>query len=205
MPWTRWTRWTGVAAVVVLWSTQTALVVAGGFDLVGDRPLSDLALGADGRFVFGAGLVVAAVLFVTFLTWLRRRYPVGLACSAAMVVGMAGQLVAGVVPIGGAGTSNRVHVTAALILGASIPVLLWRFAADQPAGAWRRRCYGLFWLEAAACVAGIALSQQHVAPLAEILPAMAFHLWVGVVTFGPRGGRSRQRVSAAPGTTIPAS
>lgn len=176
-----WTRWTGIAAVAVLWSTQAALVVAGRFDLLGTRPLSDLALGGTG-FVFGAGLVVAAVLFVMFLTWLRSRHRVGLACSASMVVGMAGQLVAGVVPIGGAGTSNRVHVTAALILGASIPVLMWRFAADQPRGAWRRRCYGLFWLEAAACVAGVTLSRNQVAPLAEILPALAFHAWVGVLT-----------------------
>jgi hypothetical membrane protein len=186
-----WTRWTGLAAVAVLWSTQAALVVAGEFDLIGERPLSDLALQPGNGFVFGTGLVVAAVLFVTFLTWLRGRYRVGLACSLAMVVGMTGQLVAGVVPIGGAGTSNRVHVTAALILGASIPVLMWRFAAAQPRGAWRRRSYGLFWLEAAACAAGVTLSQNHVAPLAEILPALAFHAWVGVLTFGSPNRPSR--------------
>ena len=181
-----WTRWTGIVAVAVLWSTQSVLVVTGGFDLLGERPLSDLALRADGGFVFGWGLVVAAILFVTFLTWLRRAYPAGVAFSVAMLVGMAGQFIAGVVPIGGEGTAGRVHVTAALVLGASIPVLMWRFAADQPPGAWRRRCYALFWLELAACVVGVALSRNRMAPLAEILPAMAFHLWVAVVTASRR-------------------
>jgi hypothetical protein len=180
-------RWAGVAAVAVLWTTQAVLVGVVGFDLLGERPLSDLALHEDVGFVFGVGLGVAAVLFVVFLAHLRRRYPVGTASSLAMVVAMAGQFVAGVVPIGGAGIGNRVHVIAALILGASIPVLMWRFAADQRPGAWRRRCYGLFWLEAAACGVGITLSQNQVAPLAEILPALAFHAWVGMVTFGPGG------------------
>lgn len=184
------TRWTGVAAVAVLWSTQALLVAATRFDLLGERPLSYLALEDDVGVLFGAGLTVAAVLFVVFLGHLRHRYPVGVAFSAAMLVAMAGQFVAGVVPIGGDGTAGRVHVIAALILGASIPVLMWRFAADQPPGAWRRRGYALFWFEAAACAVGITLSQNHVAPLAEILPALAFHAWVAVVTFGPSEGAS---------------
>lgn len=172
----------------MLWSTQAFLVAAAGFDLIGERPLSYLALEAGTGFVFGVGLTVAAVLFVVFLGYLRWRYPVGATFSAAMLVGMAGQFVAGVVPIGGDGTTGRIHVVAGLILGASLPVLMWRFAADQPPGSWRRRCYALFWLEAAACAAGITLSQNQVAPLAEILPALAFHSWVAVVTFGPPEG-----------------
>ena len=99
-----------------------------------------------------------------------------------MLVGMVGQLIAGIVPLGDGGPGTRIHVTSALILGASIPVLMWRFAADQPVGPWRHRCYQLFWLEAAACAAGVALSRRHVAAVAEVLPAMAFHLWVLVVT-----------------------
>lgn len=182
------TRWTGIAAVAALWSTQAALVVGLGFDLLGDRPLSYLALEADIGFLFGLGLTVSAVLFVTFQRHLRDRYRLGPAFSVTMLVGMAGQLIAGVVPVGGTDTAGRVHVAAALTLGASIPVLMWRFAADQPTGAWRRRCYGLLWLEVAACATGIALSRNHVAPLAEILPALAFHTWVAAVTFGP--GRS---------------
>lgn len=186
------TRWTGIAAVATLWSTQVVLIVALGFDLVGDRPLSYLALEADLGFLFGVGLMVSAALFVTFGRYLRDRYLLGVAFSIAMLVGMAGQFVAGVVPIGGAGTASRFHVAAALTLGASIPVVMWRFAADQPPGAWRRWCYALFWLEVAACATGITLSRNQVAPLAEILPALAFHAWVAIVTIGPgRSGRRR--------------
>ena len=179
------TRWTGVAAVAALWSTQVVLIVVVGFDLIGERPLSYLALEEDIGFLFSVGLVVSAVLFIAFQDHLRHRYRLGLAFSMAMVVGMVGQFIAGVVPIGCTGPASRVHVTAALTLGASIPVLMWRFAADQPPGTWRRQCYGLFWLEAAACAAGIALSQNQIAPVAEILPALAFHGWVGAVTVGP--------------------
>lgn len=162
-----------------------------GFDLFGDRPLSYLANEADPGFLFGVALMSSAVLFVAFGSYLRHRYLLGVAFSMAMLVGMAGQFIAGVVPIGGTGTASRVHVAAALTLGASIPVLMWRFAADQPPGAWRRRCYGLFWLEAAACAMGIALSRIQVAPLAEILPALAFHAWVAFVTIGPDDGGQR--------------
>ena len=36
----------------------------------------------------------------------------------------------------------------------------------------------VFWLEAAACVVGVVLSQSMRAPIAEALPAGAFHLWI---------------------------
>lgn len=194
------TKWAGIAAVAVLWSTQAVLIVALDFDLVGDRPLSYLALEGDIRFLFGLGLMVSAVLFVTFLNYLRCQYLLGVVFSVTMLVGMGGQFVAGVVPIGGTGTASRVHVTAALILGASIPILMWRFAADQPPGVWRRWCYGLFWLEAGACVTGVTLSRNQVAPLAEILPALAFHAWVAVVTFGR--GRGLRVMSANEGKVL---
>lgn len=192
--------------MAALWSTQMVLIVAVGFDLLGERPLSYLALEADIGFLFGVGLTVSAVLFVIFQSHLRHRYRLGAAFSVAMLVGMAGQFIAGVVPIGGTGTAGRVHVAAALVLGGSIPVLMWRFAADQPSGGWRRWCYGLFWLEVAACAAGVTLSRNQVAPLAEILPALVFHAWVATVTFGPRhddAGERDEQLVAARGCTGP--
>ena len=176
--------------MAALWSTQAVVILAADFDVMGRRPLSYLATTSEIGFLFGVGLVVSAVLFVAFQWHLLHRYRLGVTFAMTMLVGMASQLIAGVVPIGGAGAASRVHVAAALTLGASIPLLMWRFAADQPAGAWRRRCYGLFWLEVAACAAGITLSQHHVAPLAEILPALTFHAWVLMATFGPTASRS---------------
>jgi hypothetical protein len=105
---------------------------------------------------------------------------VGGGFSAVMLTGLAGQLVAAFVPIGGNSAAHQVHTTSALILGASLPLLMWRFAAGQGGGPWRRLAYRLFWAEAAACVVG--LSGLVAAPVAEILPGAVFHLWVLIVT-----------------------
>lgn len=187
-------RWTGIAAVATLWSTQLVLISTAEFDVVGDRALSYLALEPDIGYLFGIGLMVSAVLFATFQRYLRHQYRLGATFSSIMFVGMSGQFIAGVVPIGGTDTGSRVHVAAALVLGASIPLLMWRFAADQPPGDWRRWCYRLLWLDVAACATGVALSHIQVAPLAEIVPALAFHAWVAMVTLGSgvspaQGGR----------------
>ncbi len=178
-------RYSGVAAVVVLWTTMSVGSVRARFDLLGTRPLSYLAEDPGAALLFGAGLVVAAILLVGFHRYVRERYPVTPAFSWLMLGGLAGQLVAGIVPIGGDGISHFVHTTSALILGASLPVFMWRFAASQPAGAWRWVSYALFWGEAAACAIGLFLSNRGVAPLAEIVPAALFHLWIVTLTMRP--------------------
>ena len=182
---TRALRYTGVAAVVTLWTTFTAATMAASFDLLGDEPLSYLGTRPPSRLLFTAGMALGAVLFVAFHAHVRRTYPTSPAFSVALLVGMAGQLVAAFVPIGGDPTAHRVHTTFALILGASLPLFMWRFAAAQARGPGRRLAYALFWAEAAACVAGLTLSAAHVAPLAEILPAAVFHAWVLVLTAQP--------------------
>lgn len=77
--------------------------------------------------------------------------------------------------------------TSALVLGASLPLLMWRFAAAQPSGRWRRLAYQIFFAEALACAVGLYLSGRGIAPVAEILPAAIFHIWVVVVTFAGTG------------------
>ncbi len=179
-------RDTGPAAVLILWTTLAAGSLMAGFDLFGDRPLSYLGTERPSALLFSGGLAAAALLLVGFHQYVRDRFPVPSTFSLAMLVGMAGQLVAAVVPIGGDGLAHRVHTTSALVLGASLPVLMWRFAAGQPRGPWRRLGYGFFWAEGVACAVGLWLSARSVAPLAEILPAAVFHAWVLVVAFGPR-------------------
>jgi Protein of unknown function (DUF998) len=176
-------RETGLAAVVVLWTTLAAGSLLAGFDLLGERPLSHLGTEGASALLFSAGLAMAAVLLVGFHNYVRERFPVSPTFSVAMLVGMAGQLVAAVVPIGGDGLAHRVHTTSALVLGASLPVLMWRFAAAQPHGPWRRLTYGFFWAEAVACAVGLWLSAQSIAPVAEILPAAVFHSWIVALTF----------------------
>ncbi|HEV2071494.1 MAG TPA: DUF998 domain-containing protein [Acidimicrobiales bacterium] len=179
---TRLFRYAGLAAVTVLWTTLGAGTLLTGFDLLGERPLSYLGTEQPSALLFSGGLLAGALALVAFHRHLRARYPVTRLFSAAMLVGLAGQVVAALVPIGGNGVAHQVHTRAALVLGASLPLLMWRFAASQPAGAWRRRCYGLFWAEVAAVGVGLHLSARMVAPVAEILPAAVFHLWILAVT-----------------------
>ncbi|HEX2193143.1 MAG TPA: hypothetical protein VHH09_08105 [Acidimicrobiales bacterium] len=178
-------RPTGVAAVVVLWTSLGVGSVLADFDLLGERPLSHLGAGGPAVVLFSGGLALAAVLLVGFHQYVRHSFPVSATFSVAMLLGMAAQLVAAVFPIGGNGPAHRVHTTSALLLGASLPVLMWRFAATQPPGPWRRRSYGLFWAEAAACAVGLWLSARGIAPLAEIVPAVFFHSWILAVTLAP--------------------
>jgi len=185
-------RYSGVVAVATVWSTFSAAALVSGFDLTGPDPLSYLGTRRPSAALFTVGMAVTAVLLAAFHRWVRDSFPVSTGFSVAMLVGLAGQMVSAFVPIGGDPTIHRIHTTSALILGVSLPLLMWRFAASQPPGAWRRLAYRLFWAEVAACAVGLYLSARGVAPVAEILPAAAFHAWVLTLTFatGSRSGRS---------------
>jgi hypothetical protein len=172
-----------VAAVATVWTTFLTASAVSGFDLLGPDPLSYMGSDPQAVTLFTIGMAVPAILLTVFHFDVRRRYPVGAGFSIAMLGGLAGQMVAAFVPIGGDPTAHRIHTTFALALGISLPLLMWRFAAGQEPGSWRRLAYRLFWVEVAACVAGLYLSARSVAPVAEILPGIAFHTWVFVVTF----------------------
>lgn len=188
-------RYAGAAGVATIWSTLSAASAVADFDLLGPRPLSDLgANGGAAAVLFSAGLAVSALLFAAFHRWVRAHFRVSALFSAAMLGGLAAQLVAAGVPVGNGATAHRIHTGFALILAASLPLLIWRFAASQPAGPWRRQSYRLTGAEVAACGAGLWLSASGVAPLAEALPAAAFHAWVLTLTFAPA-----ERVTAEAG------
>lgn len=176
-------QYTGVGAVATIWTTLAAAAALTGFNLVGEHPISYLGTEAGSAGLFTIGLLVSAVLLMAFHRHVRSRYPVGRGFSLVMLAGLAGQVVAAFVPIGGDPGTHRIHTTSALVLGISLPLLMWRFAAGQAPGPWRRLTYGLFFAEAAACAVGVYLSGRMVAPVAEILPATVFHIWVLVVTF----------------------
>jgi hypothetical protein len=179
-------RRAGVAGVVTIWTALLAGTVLAGFDLLGRRPLSYLGTLPRSAGLFTAGLALSAVLFVAFHGYVRRVYPVSSGFSTAMLVGMAGQVVAAFVPIGGDPAAHRIHTTSALVLAASLPLFMWRFAAAQPPGRWRRSAFVFVWAEVAACAAGLVLSAAGLAPVAEIVPAAAFHAWIMAVTLHPR-------------------
>lgn len=192
--------------MAVIWTTLLSATALIGFDLLGEEPLSYLGTRPPSAGLFTLGLAVSAVLLSVFHHYVQGRFAVSSGFSAAMLTGLAGQVVAAFVPIGGDRAAHQVHTFSALVLGASLPVLMWRFAAGQPAGPWRQGSYALFWAEVAACAGGLWLSAQHVAPLAQILPGTVFHLWVVTVTLRPQPGWSsegdRRPVAAVPATTF---
>ncbi|HVF14526.1 MAG TPA: hypothetical protein VM942_08000 [Acidimicrobiales bacterium] len=176
-------RYSGVAAVATIWTTLLVASASTDFDLLGPDPISYLGTSGGAAALFTVGLATTAVLLTAFHGYVRSRYPVARGFSLVMLAGLAGQMVAAFVPIGGDPGAHRIHTACALVLGASLPLLMWRFAAGQPPGTWRRLAYCLFWIEALAGAVGLYLSTRSIAPLAEILPAAAFHAWVFVVTF----------------------
>ena len=184
-----------MAAVVTLWTSLVAATVLADFDLVGEDPISYLGARSPSAALFTVGLAVSAVLLAAFHGYLREWYRLPAGFSIAMLIGLAGQMVAAFVPIGGDPGAHRIHTTSALVLGASLPVLMWRFAAAQPEGRVRTLAYAFFWAEAVACLAGLYLSARGVAPVAEILPAAVFHAWIVAIT--AQGWRSARPLGCA--------
>lgn len=181
----------GPAAVAVLWVSIGTGMIWTGLGFSDPDPLSYLGTDGRSRWLFQAGLLVAAVLLAAFAGLVHESYSTARCFRLAFLIGLGGQVVAAVVPLSGPGSWPAVHTIGGLVLGISLPILMGCFAAGQPAGSWRRLSWAMFWLEAAACVAGIALSRSMRAPIAEAVPAAAFHLWILAV--GLHAWRSDRR------------
>jgi hypothetical protein len=193
---TAWLRYAGLAAIVTLWTSLGVGMSRTGLRLSDPEPLSYLGTDPRARFLFRGGLLLGALLLAGFSWFVHQRFTPPWTFLVASLVGLGGQVVAAMVPLSGPGSRPGVHTTAGLILGLSLPVLMWRFAAGQAPGRWRRQSYALFWLEVTACAVGVGLSRSMRAPVAEAVPAGAFHLWIMVVTFH---SRRPPPVGAAPG------
>lgn len=168
----------GPAAVAVLWVSIGLGMTRTGLGFFDPDPLSYLGTDLRSRWLFQAGLLVAAVLLAAFAEFVHESHSTPRCFRLAFLIGLGGQVVAAMVPLSGPGSWPAVHTIGGLVLGISLPILMGCFAAGQPVGSWRRLSWAMFWLEVAACVAGVALSQAMRAPIAEALPAAAFHLWI---------------------------
>ncbi|MGI9022615.1 MAG: DUF998 domain-containing protein [Acidimicrobiales bacterium] len=175
-------RYAGVAAVGTLWTCVGAGMYLAGLGFLDERPVSYLGTDPRTTLLFRGGLVVAALLVAGFAFYIRDRFRAPDSFLAATLIGLVGQIVAALVPLEGHGIGRDVHVVGGIVLGLSLPVLMWRFAAGPEPGRRRVASYALCWLEVAACVVGIGLSMSGKAPIAEIVPALGFHLWIVVVT-----------------------
>jgi hypothetical protein len=171
-----------VAAVVVLWASIALGMARTGLGFFEDRPLSYLGTDAKTSLLFTAAMVVSAFLFAGFYLFVYDRYAASRSFLVVGFAGLLGQVVAGLVPLSGPGASHAVHVTGGIVVGLSLPLLMWRFAASQPRSSWRRKNYAFVWFEVAACIIGVLLSRSMRAAIAEIIPGAGYHLWILVVT-----------------------
>jgi len=175
----------------VLWTTLPVGMVRAGLGVGDDRPISYLGTDPRGIVLFRLGLLVAALGFSifaveVFAVEVGRRLAQPASFLVVFLGGQACQVVVALVSIAGRGTTHTVHTAAGILLGLSLPLLIWRYAAAQPPGRWRELTYGLMALEVGGCVLGVALSVAGRAVVAEVAPAIVFHLWVVVVTLlGP--------------------
>ncbi|MEO5679313.1 MAG: DUF998 domain-containing protein [Acidimicrobiales bacterium] len=187
-----------MAAVAVLWATVGTGMARTGLGLIDDRPVSFLGTEARTAGLFRAGLLLASALLAGFAWIVARLLRRRTGFLTVFLVGMAGQAIVAVVPLDSAGAGHAVHTTSGIVLGLSLPPLMWRFAAGLPPGPDRRLAFGLMAAEATGCVVGIVLSSAGVAALAEVVPAVLFHLWIVVVTVRWRAWRPAPVPAAGP-------
>lgn len=177
----RW-RFTGTAAIAVLWLSLGLGAYLARLPLLGHHPISSLGVNPASATLFSGGLIVTAGLFLIFLVYLNNRFTVSPSFKLVFTVGQLAQIVAALVPFGG---RFRVpHSIAAFVLVFSLPILIWRFASAQPEPSFRRLAWRLFWLELAAFCIGLFtfIFIGRASPIAQALPAIAFHIWVVVLT-----------------------
>lgn len=182
----------------MLWATVGAGMLRTGLSFVDDRPISYLGTDSRSALLFRGGLILATFLLVTFAVIVNRRLVRPTGFLPVFLVGMAGQAIVATVSIAGEGAAHTIHTTGGIVLGLSLPLLMWRFAAGQPPGRWRRQSYALMWLSVICSIAGVALSRANLATVAEAVPAVAFHLWIIVVTARALRWPERPAVATGP-------
>lgn len=175
-------RWAGPGAVIVLWVGILSAMRAAGLSFYGSMPLSSLGVNEHSDLLFSATLIIAALFLMLFCVYLNIRYKVTRGFTAIFMTGQVAQIVAAIVPFGG--SSKNFHSTAAFVLAFSLPLHIWLFAKSQ-SGKLRQLAYQLLWLELACFTLGIGtfVLTNKVAPLAQSLPAVAFHVWLVGIAF----------------------
>lgn len=190
----KYLRYCGLVTVALLWGSIATGVKLAHLDLFGKDPLSRLGVEPTSAPYFSIGLILAALSIILFTHYLKTKFVITKSFMTVLLIGQAGQVIAALAPYGGMQPARFIHTIAALTLAFSIPLALWRFAAAQKNQQVIRAAYALMWLEVAAFVVGIGLFSfvTKGAPFAQIMPAIAFHVWIIYFSFE----RSRRNFSA---------
>lgn len=168
---------------MILWSCLSIALFKAHESFFGTLPLSHLGLEDASKYWFSAGLIIAAILTISFLYYLNDVFTIRRAFIISAVIGQIGQVIVALAP--DAGRWQTVHTTAAFVLAFSIPILMWIFASSLRVSDLKKVILRLFVLEVVLFIIGIGcfVTINKAVPLSQALPAIGFHIWLIVITF----------------------
>lgn len=177
-------RYSGGLGVVVLWASVTISMSRSGLGVIDTRPISYLGVDPMTAGIFSSGLIISALLFITFGFYVRYHFKVNNKFLFYLIIGQIGQIIAAIAPYGMVSRYKRIHTIAAFILAFSLPMLIAAFAKSQAQSPYKQTYNQLLRLEQIAFVLGISLFvfTKGIAPLGEALPAIGYHIWIITVT-----------------------
>ena len=173
-----YTRIAGPGGVLVLWAGVSTSLILAHMSIVAPRPLSYLGINPRTALVFNISLFVASLFFLAFFRYVYRNFSTSRSFAVAFIVGQFCQMIVAIVPVQGSGHSHAIHTAAGLTLGISLPIVIWRFAKSQTAPTLRRYARLFSYIELVLCIIGVILSRNTIGPLAEILAAVGFDVWI---------------------------
>ncbi|GAC1387509.1 MAG: hypothetical protein NVS1B7_0810 [Candidatus Saccharimonadales bacterium] len=176
-------RYTGVTSVAVLWLGISAALLLAHMSVLADRPLSYLGTNPKTALLFNTVVIFSAMLFLCFLRYIVINFQTSKIFIFSYVVGQICQIVVGFVPVQGSMLDHHIHTVAGLLLGLSLPVLIWLFARANRHAVFYQQAHIFSYVELGLCLIGIVLSRNTIGPLAEILAAGGFHAWIIWITF----------------------
>lgn len=177
--------YSGVAGVFALWVLILLAMHKAQLGLIDNRPISYLGVDPKTKLLFMLGLIISAILFISFAYYINRRFKVGRKFMAYFLIGQLGQIVAALFPDTPHSCYKIIHTIAAFTLAFSLPLLIRQFSLSQPRSQYHKLYVSLFRFELVAFVIGIGMFilVKGVAPLGEALPTIGFDLWIIVLTY----------------------
>ncbi len=178
-------RFCGALTVFILWSSILIAINKINLSIFENKPLSSLGTQAESAPYFTGGLLIAVLSLILFVIYLHQNYRINRSFLIFLTVGQLGQIIAAIIPYGGDQPGRGIHSIAALTLAFSIPFMLLSFARAQTDEEIRRNAFLLMSLEIVAFIIGIGMFTFTFkgAPLGQIFPVVAFHVWLVYFSF----------------------
>ena len=175
-------RYFGIVGIILLWVGTIIGMLRSGLSLVDTRPISYIGVATDSALFFNSLLFLSAVCFVLFGVYLYKSIGLNKSFLLVFLIGQIGQMIAAILPYGG--QYKIVHTVAAFTLATAIPIFMYIFSKSKSLGNFKTSARRLFIAELIFFTVGIStfIFIDGISPIAEILPALPFHLWIILIT-----------------------